>query len=300
MPKPILTLTIILMLAIFLVAGCTETTNNQNQDDQQFDDDEDQQTPDDEETNDETEPQTPSNLVAHWKFDESSGTTATDETGKYDATVHGEASWTAGKKDNALYFDGSNDYVSFPQEAVEALGELTQGTIAFWFNYTSVLDEQTIMPIFHFGNQNKDDQDSIFIIEIGHSDTNSEQLSTDPDNKNLYVTWTDLTADPEPILCYDSNQNMEENTWIHFAVVVGPEGNTGYLNGEKLTNRRYNFGSATDQYFLDDIPVQEQATIGYGKTHWQISPDFVYYKGYIDDLRIYNEPLNQTTIQSLL
>ena len=93
---------------------------------------------------------------------------------------------------------------------------------------------------------------------------------------------------------------MDENTWKHFALVVGPTGNTGYLDGVELENRRYNFGSSTDQMFLSEIPVQDIFTFGYGKTHVSISPDFLHYKGYIDDLRIYNEALTSEEIQALI
>lgn len=59
-------------------------------------------------------------------------------------------------------------------------------------------------------------------------------------------------------MCYDSNVNLAENKWHHFAVVVGPDGNTGYLNGKEITNRHYNFGNSKDKSFLDDIPKKEK------------------------------------------
>jgi hypothetical protein len=302
MRKKILSIIIMLLMITILISGCSEST------DESTDDETDEETNGDETSEDETdeEPEEdpdapPTNLIIHLKFDETSGTTASDSAGDYDGIVYGDAIWSTGKKDNSLYFDGVDDYVKLPDEAITAIGSLTQGTIAFWLNYTSILDVQSIIPIFFIGNQNKDDHDSIFIIEIGHSDTEAGTFTTDPSNKNLYVTWTDwVTDNMEPILCYDTNENLQESTWIHFALVVGPNGNTGYLNGVELDNRRYNFGTVDDQMFLSEIPVKELFTIGYGKTHVEISPDFVYYKGYIDDLRIYNEPLNQSQIQNLL
>jgi hypothetical protein len=51
----------------------------------------------------------------HWKFDETSGTTANDSTGNNHAgTVFGATWSTSGKMDGALDFDGVNDYVSAP------------------------------------------------------------------------------------------------------------------------------------------------------------------------------------------
>jgi hypothetical protein len=48
--------------------------------------------------------------IAHWKFDEGSGTTAYDSAGTNDGTVYG-VTWTTGQIDGALSFDGVDDYV---------------------------------------------------------------------------------------------------------------------------------------------------------------------------------------------
>jgi len=272
------------VLTLFF-AGCTDTSNDTTNNEGNNEPDNGSQ--------DQT------NLVGHWKFDENSGTQAADSALSYNGIVHG-ATWVEGKKGSALYFDGIDDYVMLSQNAINSIGSLTQGTIAFWFKYESLLDTQTIMPILYLGNEDKNDQDSIFIIEIGHSDTQEQTLTPDPDNKKLYVTLTDLTQNSDPILCFDTNQNLTENTWYHFALVVGTDNNTGYLDGVELTNRRYNFGTSSDQKFLADIPTKEQFTFGYGKQHHQITPDFVNYKGYLDDIRIYNEPLSESDIQNLL
>ncbi|MHC4431833.1 MAG: LamG-like jellyroll fold domain-containing protein, partial [Planctomycetota bacterium] len=51
-------------------------------------------------------------LVAHWKFDETSGTVAFDATGNgHDGTIMGDPQWVPGKLGGALEFDGSGDYV---------------------------------------------------------------------------------------------------------------------------------------------------------------------------------------------
>ena len=51
-------------------------------------------------------------LIASWKFDENTGTIASDSSGNgNDGTISGGAAWTAGKIGNALSFDGINDYV---------------------------------------------------------------------------------------------------------------------------------------------------------------------------------------------
>jgi chitodextrinase len=51
-------------------------------------------------------------LIGYWNFDEGAGSTAYDTSGSgYNATVNG-ATWTAGKINSALSFDGTNDVVT--------------------------------------------------------------------------------------------------------------------------------------------------------------------------------------------
>ena len=87
------------------------------------------------------------NLIAHWKFDSD----VKDSANNYHGTIMGNAAFREGKFGKALYFDGVDDYVDFSKEVSDKLGSFNQGTIAFWFNYQSLLDKQTIMPIFYLG-----------------------------------------------------------------------------------------------------------------------------------------------------
>lgn len=233
------------------------------------------------------------NLIAFWMFN-GVGDTVVDSINGYEGTIVG-ATRVDGKLGGALYFDGEDDYVEFSQETMEAIGELEQGTIAFMFKFESLLDSQTVMPIFYIGVDDEGDEDNMFIIEMGHSDTDTAAI--DPNNKKIYTTW--IKNNEWPFLCFDSNENLNENEWYHFAVTVGPDGNTGYLNGVEMDNRHYSFGDSGDTAFLDDIPVKEIFTLGYGKTHYMVSDDFVYYKGYLDGLRIYNKPLTSSEIADL-
>ena len=75
----------------------------------------------------------PSNLVAYWKFDEGSGTTAADSSGNGNTgTLINGPLWTAGKAGNALYFDGIDDNVTVLDSA--SLHLSSAFTLSAWVN----------------------------------------------------------------------------------------------------------------------------------------------------------------------
>ena len=80
-------------------------------------------------------------LVAHWQFDEGSGTTAADSSGNSnDGTLNGNPQWVAGKIGGALDFDGSYGYVNVPDDSsLDFLdGSTPTFTVEFWFKTTGV------------------------------------------------------------------------------------------------------------------------------------------------------------------
>ena len=60
-------------------------------------------------------------LVAHWKFDENSGTNAVDSAGTNIGTLINGPLWVPGITNSALQFDGVNDYVAVPDSAAVRL-----------------------------------------------------------------------------------------------------------------------------------------------------------------------------------
>jgi hypothetical protein len=74
-------------------------------------------------------------LVTHVRFDDTTGTSATNEVGP-DGTLYNmtNADWVAGKFGNALDFDGSDDYVELP----ESVGSHASITISTWLKPTEL------------------------------------------------------------------------------------------------------------------------------------------------------------------
>ena len=97
-----------------------------------------------------------------------------------------------------------------------------------------------------------------------------------------------------PLLCFDSNFDLATDTWYHFAVVVGPGGNTGYLNGLEMTDRHYNFGGPTTRRFFSDVPNKQVLWLGRGR--FAYGTDEQYHNGAIDEVRIYSRSLSADDI----
>ena len=74
-------------------------------------------------------------LVAHWGFDETSGSVVHDISGNgHDGTINGTADWVPGQVSGALHFDGST-YVDVPDE----IGTFPTFSVALWFKYDSFI-----------------------------------------------------------------------------------------------------------------------------------------------------------------
>jgi len=76
------------------------------------------------------------NLIAHWTFDEGTGTTAYDSVGSHHGTLVGNPTWTTGQVDGALSLDGMDDYVDLGLGAELDLERTDQFTLSAWYRGT--------------------------------------------------------------------------------------------------------------------------------------------------------------------
>lgn len=229
-------------------------------------------------------------LIAHYAFDETSGTTASDSSGNGHAgTVYG-ASWEAGQVGNCLSFDGIDDCVKIPatsEAAPNEIGDISEGSIAVWFKFNG--EAPFLLPILYLGDAPEvSDSTQGLTIELGHEGISDQ-------SENLFYTVT-LAGSYEPVFCYDSRIDLTAEAWYHFVVTVSSTGNTGYLNGEEMTNRRYNFpdddiAGTSESYFLNDV-TNGILSIGYGRFAYITTGKFYYFDGLIDDVRIYDRALS--------
>jgi len=223
-------------------------------------------------------------LVAHWSFDEGSGEVVNDNVNGLMGEING-ANWVKGIKGEALQFDGNGAIVEMDRESLDTVGAIKHGTVSMWFKYRG-LGTTGILPLLYFGEDNDVGTISGIVIEIGHG--------SQADSK-LYYTLYDNTS--KPVLCFDSNENLKEDTWYHLAIVNSSQGNTGYLNGVELTDRHYNFGGKDDARFFNTMPKKDIFRLGYG---WDgIEGKFHHFKGAIDELSFYDKPLTAAEVAEL-
>lgn len=233
-------------------------------------------------------------LVAYWSFDELSGDTIYDHSPLANHGINYGAELIQGKKGNALWFDGVSDYARIPEDGQAppaVLADLDFGSISVWFKVEHIPTDYGIAPIFYYGAEDQcdffDAANQGLIIELGHTPVHygSERL--------YFTIWKNGCTLPS--FCYDSWHPIPENEWQHFVVVVGEDYNTGYLNGEEMIDRKYNFGNASYSQFFSNAVVHEKLWLGKG--YWDRTTQ--YYKGAIDELRIYDKALSQSEVLAL-
>lgn len=235
-----------------------------------------------------------SGLVAYYDFDDLENNKFTDASQYSNHGTSYGAKLIPGIKNNALSFDGIDDYTRIPgdgQAPPEIFSGLGEGSISVWFKVDHIPTEYGIAPIFYYGSEEKcdffDAANQGLIIEIGHSPIHygSERI--------YFTIWKNGCTLPS--FCYDSKYAVPVGEWQHYVAVVGENYNTGYLNGKEMTDRRYNFGNSNYSQFFEDAVVHEKLWLGKG--HWDRTNQ--YFDGAIDELRIYDRALSASEIMNL-
>ena len=208
----------------------------------------------------------PSGLVAAYSFNEGSGSKVTDLSGNnITGTVFGATWTTAGKYGNALSFNGSNSYVDLGNPAV--LNLTSSMTVSAWINST--------------GNPPDDGQ------IISKSDNYSGwQLKTSQDMGSRTFGTAVTNTSGSRVQQYSST-TPALNTWYFVAGVYDASARTMkvYVNGV-LAN-----GTLRGTVPSSQLSSTFNANIG------RRSGGF-YFKGIIDEVRVYNRALSQAEIQS--
>jgi type II secretory pathway pseudopilin PulG len=209
-------------------------------------------------------------LVAHWKLDETSGTTASDssDNGNHGTLVNMNPAndWVEGRVDGALDFDGYDDYVEVPDSS--SLHIADEISILAWINPDDNDQWRTIASKFaHVPYCRTDLYLFLYNRRIGAS------LAGPCGFWNLWRP----------------NVYISEDEWTHVALTYNGSNMVMYKNGDR--------GSSTDasgSLMLAASSSNESFYIG-KNTEWHSER----FNGTIDDLRLYKRALSDDQIETI-
>ncbi len=212
--------------------------------------------------------------AAWWKFDESSGSTAYDSSGNNNnGVIYGSViRESAGACNGALYFDGTSTYVLVPDS--DTLDAPNYLTYAAWLmpeppepsgydNYTSLIDK---------GQEDVDNYE-FFISRYGST------------SEFTFETYSGYFRD------YVTNSfDYEYDEWQHIAFVADTDAGTAklYVNGEYAATLTSGLPSYLETN-NNDLTIGRQQYAGYP----------FYYRGLMDEVRLYTVALDDNQIRTI-
>jgi hypothetical protein len=203
----------------------------------------------------------PSGLVGYWNFDQGSGTTAYDSSGNNNhGTIYG-ASWTSGKVNDALFFDGVNNYVDCGNG--ETLDPTREATIEAWVNFD-------ILP-----------SDAGHIMEIASRSGGGTDLDLQAETDNRIKFFVGPGTPNVAV----SNTVVEIDKWYHVAATYQAGNNIKiYINGalEETTSISITRNSNSNNFSIGQ------------SLYWPGR----FFEGKIDEVKIYNRALSEEEIEA--
>lgn len=207
-------------------------------------------------------------MIAHWTFDEGEGTESFDISGNgYDVTLLNGTGWAGGVSGSCLHFDGVNDY-SIAQDNDRLTG-MNRLTVEAWIyleegvtdDHTSIVDKWGLPYNASWGLLIDRDE----IIRMG-------------------VTEASESGGIEKIML--STQKILFRQWTYVVSIFDGYDCQFYINGVK-TNRVVR-GDRGDNFTVNNNTCPVYLGGGNGG----------YFKGMIDEVRIYNYVLDEAEIEA--
>ncbi len=208
-------------------------------------------------------------LIGYWKFDETSGTTATDVSGNANTgTLLNAPARTTGKLGGALSFNGVNQWVSLP--ATASLKGLNAATVSLW--YYPMTNGGGILYYESWSSGS-------VRFSLGHNINGTVQVKMrDTDGGSTFIA--------------QSSSALSLNTWHHLAATVDAASDQLilYIDGVQAAVNTQAKGPFTLSAPADPIAI--------GAYSYPSAPGYL--KGSLDDVRVYNRALTLTEIQSVM
>ena len=201
---------------------------------------------------------TPTGLVAAYSFDEGTGTSVSDASGKGHTGAISGATWvTTGKFGNALNFNGSSNLVTVAD--ANDLDLTTTMTLEAWVNPNVLSNWRTV------------------ILKERPSGLSYALYAHDTARPSAYINTggSDVSA--------DGSASLPVNTWSHVAATYDGVILRLYVNGSQVGSR-----SVTGTMVASTSPLRFGGNTVWGE----------YFSGLIDEVRIYNRALSADEIQA--
>lgn len=194
-------------------------------------------------------------MKGYWKFDESSGDIANDfsggnTTGTLKNWGAGDEKWVQGQDENALSFDGVNDYVDLGTGFSPGFDDWT---VALWFNWGGGSGQNILY-----------NKEKLYEAKI-----------EDPGNGigEIWYAWQPYWAWGNPVA------TVNRNEWHHLAITYNKQqqtvyldshlvyqrnqsgamgsGNTKFLIGDRTDSGSYNFDGIIDEVLVYGVALSE-------------------------------------------
>jgi hypothetical protein len=210
----------------------------------------------------------PAGLVAALSFSEGTGTTVNDLSGTGNNGVISGATWTAaGRYGKALSFDGVSNWITINDAPSLAL--TTGMTIEAWVNPASLTGWQSVLY--------KEDPEAIGLAWALYSSD-----STAPP-----AAYAAIAGSSNPWTHVMGASMLTLNTWTHLAATYDGASLRLYVNGTLVRTMA-----------LPGRLVQGSGPLRVGGNAPSIPYGGQFFKGLIDEVRVYNRALSQSQIQT--
>jgi hypothetical protein len=219
-------------------------------------------------------------LAARWTLDEGAGASAADASGNaYSGTILGGAAWSSGTQSGALSFDGVDDRVLLP-DSNNLLRNVNAATVSAWVKLGEAVPAGAFRELF-----------SLSVASA--SPTNSSRLAFalrgDGAGADLYAGGR--ASDTESLKSLVDDGNLLPGQWVHVAAIVD------YSRGLITLFKNGGVTASGAAPFIQ--PRTANTASRNGAIGAQDTGDSNYFRGDLDDLRVYARALDACEIQEL-
>lgn len=212
------------------------------------------------------EPEPETKPVVHYDFDQAEGTVIPDLSGNgKDAVLSGGAEIkTGGRLNQAVILDGKSGFVQLPEDILYGLYRMT---LSAWVKPDEL---GSWARIFDFGSRQDPPYPNLF-------------LTVNSGGNNVRLAYED--GDSSQV---NAGAVLKTGQWQHLSVVIDGTKASLYLDGTKLAE---NAG-----FYFTPVKTGNMVSNLLGKSNYKSDQ---YYKGGMDDFRIYNRALSSKEILAL-